>query len=387
MLMTTSSMLKRHQKKDKAWLLRKTKPRNVVDGECVRSVELFAGAGGLSLGLHEYLRRIGKRSELEMAIEWDENVLSILEKNLKPKSSLSTDLESIFNGKGFVQRKLTRNEKAFIEQYPHAYKPDILLGGPPCQGNSNANNRTRRKDSRNKLYLIMVRAAIVLEPQVVIIENVRDVDKSEGNEVQIAIETLKRRGYKVEYDTLDADDFGVAQTRTRHFLIARKDKKPDFTEIDQFKLNKPRTLRWAIEDLKSKLTTEGDFNSTTKKKTDLNQERMQWLIDNDEYELCHELKPPSHQKKNTHPAVYGRMHWDEPSSTITAGFTSNGQGRYTHPDANPGRTITPHEGARIQSFPDWYKFPDNEGRGVLTKSIGNAVPPLLAIYVCYLGLE
>ena len=56
----------------------------------------------------------------------DENVLSILEKNLKPKSSLSTDLESIFNGKGFVQRKLTRNEKAFIEQYPHAYKPDIL---------------------------------------------------------------------------------------------------------------------------------------------------------------------------------------------------------------------------------------------------------------------
>ena len=169
---------------------------------------------------------------------------------------------------------------------------------------------------------------------------------------KLQLKTLERRGYKVEYDTLDADDFGVAQTRTRHFLIARKDKKPDFTEIDQFKLNKPRTLRWAIEDLKSKLTTEGDFNSTTKKKTDLNQERTMNM--NMSYVMS--SKPPSHQKKNTHPAVYGRMHWDEPSSTITAGFTSNGQVG-THPDANPGRTITPHEGARIQSFPDWYKFP------------------------------
>ena len=80
------------------------------------------------------------------------------------------------------------------------------------------------------------------------------------------------------------------------------------------------------------------------------------------------------------------MYWDRPAHTITAGFSSNGQGRFTHPEAFPGRTITPHEAARIQTFPDWFQFPTDK-RGVLKKAIGNAVPPILAMHVAEVALS
>ena len=110
------------------------------------------------------------------------------------------------------------------------------------------------------------------------------------------------------------------------------------------------------------------------------------LVENDEYDLPNHLRPDCHKNGHTYPAVYGRMRWDQPSHTITAGFTSNGQGRFTHPDAFPGRTITPHEAARIQTFPDWFDFATSK-RGTLKKAIGNAVPPLLAMYVAEVALN
>jgi len=379
--------LLRHQKNDKKWLQRKSKPIVSTNLPSLRSVELFAGIGGISLGLHEYLRRIGRSVQIELALEWDADVLEIFKSNLKPNSDMSADIEDIFDGKPIFGEKLTEKEKKFVAKFPNTMSPDFLIGGPPCQGNSNLNNHSRRKDSRTKLYLSMVRAAIVLKPELVIIENVRDVIKSEGKEVEKAVKQFEKMGYYTSSEVLCGRDFGVAQDRYRHFLIASKKSVPDFSIIETFRLKQPRTLKWAIHDLKDKLQTEGEFNSTTKTPNQLNKDRMQWLIDNDEYELCFELKPDCHKRKNTHPAVYGRMYWNKPSSTITAGFTSNGQGRYTHPDADPGRTITPHEGARIQSFPDWFKFPDNGKRGTLTKGIGNAVPPLLALYVCHVAME
>ena len=383
-----SGHLSRHQKKDKSWLQRKTRYKgSSASTQKIRSVELFAGVGGLSLGLYEYCRRVEIGHKMELALEWDAEVLEILKDNLQPSYSISNDIENIFNGKPKAGAALTDVETEFINMHPEIMNPDILMGGPPCQGNSNANNHSRRDDSRNKLYLKMVRAAIVINPRVVVIENVRDVVRSKGKEVEIATKELTKLGYYVSQRVLKASDFGVAQTRSRHFLIASKEGLPDFSILDEHVLKSPRTVKWAIWDLRDKLRDTGEFDSTTKRPSKLNRERMQWLIDNNKHELCHELKPKCHQKKNTHPAVYGRMHWNEPSSTLTAGFTSNGQGRYTHPDADPGRTLTPHEAARIQSFPDWYKFPDNGKRSVLTKGIGNAVPPLLSLYVCHVAIS
>ena len=382
-------LLLKHQKNDKTWLRRKTKPDLVENPDrIIRSVELFAGAGGLSLGLSEYCRRVGFSHKIEFAAEWNEDIMDVFLTNNSPTTSSTSSVDQMFDGKLKLGRRLTKIEKSFVKEHPHAMNPDVLMGGPPCQGHSNHNNYTRRTDDRNKLYLRMVRAAQVLKPSTVIIENVRDVEKSEGDEVNIATKRLKKMGYHVEHKVLCAAHYGVAQMRYRHFLIASNKAKPEFHQLLDLKVKENRSVLWAISDLKDKCTRDGGFNSTTVNPSKLNQQRMDWLIDNDEYNMVKNLKPDCHKRNDTHPSVYGRMYGERPSSTITAGFTSNGQGRYTHPTAKPGRTITPHEAARIQSFPDWYKFPDEKGkREVMKKSIGNAVPPLLGLYVSYVAIQ
>ena len=72
--------------------------------------------------------------------------------------------------------------------------------------------------------------------------------------------------------------------------------------------------------------------------------------------------------------MYGRLQWHKPAQTITTGFGSMGQGRYVHPSQH--RTFTPHQGRRLQTFPDWFDFGSN-GRSALARMIGNAVPPVL----------
>ncbi len=85
--------------------------------------------------------------------------------------------------------------------------------------------------------------------------------------------------------------------------------------------------------------------------------------------MCH--RDPNHKYKS----MYGRLDWDKPAQTITTGFGSPGQGRYLHPSQL--RTLTPHEAARLQFFPDWYDFRSVTKRKRLQEMVGNAVPPKL----------
>jgi DNA (cytosine-5)-methyltransferase 1 len=103
---------------------------------------------------------------------------------------------------------------------------------------------------------------------------------------------------------------------------------------------------------------------------------MQWLIDNDEHDLPNRLRPACHQGEHSYVSMYGRLKWNEPAQTITSGFGSLGQGRFMHP--SHCRTITPHEAARIQGFPDYFTFDSAVTRTELSVIIGNAVPPALA---------
>ena len=73
--------------------------------------------------------------------------------------------------------------------------------------------------------------------------------------------------------------------------------------------------------------------------------------------------------------MYGRLSWDSPSQTITSGYGSIGQGRFMHPEQ--ARALTPHEAARLQGFPDYFRFDNVERRSDLATIIGNAVPPAL----------
>lgn len=106
---------------------------------------------------------------------------------------------------------------------------------------------------------------------------------------------------------------------------------------------------------------------------------MEWLFDKDEYDLPNDLRPPCHRDNpdHTYYSVYGRLHWDQPAPTITTGFNSMGQGRYVHPSKR--RVITPHEAARVQTFPDFFDFGATNKRTAWARLIGNAVPPLLTM--------
>ena len=103
---------------------------------------------------------------------------------------------------------------------------------------------------------------------------------------------------------------------------------------------------------------------------------MKWLLENDAYDLPNRLRPPCHQGDHSYVSMYGRLKWGEPAQTITSGFGSLGQGRFMHPSIP--RTLTPHEAARLQGFPDYFTFDSAVNRTQLAIIIGNAVPPLLA---------
>jgi len=107
-----------------------------------------------------------------------------------------------------------------------------------------------------------------------------------------------------------------------------------------------------------------------------NRERVDWLFDNGEYDLPNAWRPECHRGGTTYGAVYGRMWPDKPAPTITTGFMTPGRGRYVHPTRR--RTLTPREAARIQGFPDTYRFLADPRyppkRKDLAKWIGDAVP-------------
>ena len=105
-----------------------------------------------------------------------------------------------------------------------------------------------------------------------------------------------------------------------------------------------------------------------------NETRVDWLFANQRHELPNELQPPCHQGTHRYPSMYGRLHWDRPAQTVTTGYGSIGQGRNVHPLEQ--RLITPHEAARLQTFPDSFDFGQAQ-RKEWAKMIGNAVPPLV----------
>ena len=118
-----------------------------------------------------------------------------------------------------------------------------------------------------------------------------------------------------------------------------------------------------------------DTASATSEK---NAERIDFLFDNGLYDLPNRHRPACHRNGgHSYVSMYGRLRWTRPAQTITTGFGSMGQGRYVHPQRR--RTLTPHEAARLQTFPDWFQFGDETPRGVLATVIGNAVPPLLTV--------
>jgi DNA (cytosine-5)-methyltransferase 1 len=346
-------------------------------GKPVRAVDLFCGCGGMTLGLAEAARRAGRCVEVALAIDSDEQVLQIYRQNFGENSARCADIGSIFNGR--PGSKLTESELAIAAD---AGEIDLLVGGPPCQGHSDLNNHTRRNDPKNALYLKMARAAAVLKARVVVVENVSAVQHDKERVALATTEALQMSGYVVASRVVDFRTVGVPQSRKRLLLVASKEKsvspKAILESLDVWRNHSPRTVRWAIEDLcAGNSQTVFDCSSIPNK---VNKARMSILFDRGLYDLPDEDRPACHRdNQHSYRSVYGRLRWDQPAPTITTGFGCMGQGRYVHPALR--RTITPHEAARLQTFPDSFSFSAATRRGVLAKAIGNAVPPLLMMNV------
>ena len=252
---------------------------------------------------------------------------------------------------------------------------DCVLAGPPCQGHSALNYRTRHQDGRNALYLRVGRFAEVLEPRHILIENVPTVTVDRSRSIHQTIEHLESLGYDVDSAAIDLSTIGVPQRRKRHIVVASKDVKPDLQQwVSEAKVE-TRSVWWAIGDLE-KTSANGLLNTPANLSPE-NRRRIDYLFDNKVFDLDNAKRPKCHQDGNhSYVSMYGRLRHDQPAQTITTGFTSPGQGRFIHPTLR--RTLTPREAARLQFIPDDFDFSNIKYRTALARLIGNAVPPKLS---------
>ena len=334
-------------------------------------MDLFAGCGGLTLGVAQAARRYGGANLVTLAVESDAVAADVYQSNF-PKASVHLGtVEELFDGA--LGAELTSVEQNVVSKHARIH---VLVGGPPCQGHSNLNNHTRGDDPKNILYLRMVRAAEVLRPSVVLIENVPAVRRDRSNVVHVAHTRLLELGYRVGEAVVQLDRMGVPQRRKRHVLLAAAPDWPLPSEVFTGLARQPaldRDLRWAIGDLVA--IANPTMLDQAPRASAANLARMAYLLENDLYDLPNYLRPACHQDDHSYKSMYGRLRWNSQAQTITSGFTSIGQGRYMHPDQM--RALTPHEAARIQGFPDYFDFTAATNRGALSTMIGNAAPPQL----------
>ena len=361
---------------DREFLVTKKRPDYEGTPSPLQLVDLFAGGGGLTIGVAEAALRMGRGTEVALAVENDDRAADIYGLNFPRANLVRSSVEALFDGE--LVAPFTASERSIALAVGEV---DVLVAGPPCQGHSNLNNHTRRQDPRNALYLRAVRAVEVLRPTLVVIENVPTVRHDKGGVVESATQVLEAAGYSVASDVYHLVEFGVPQRRRRHILLAAMNDRIDPSVMGRSSStcddHTERSVRWAIEDLVDQTTETGP--DAASKPTPVNLERMQWLIDQDEYDLPNPMRPECHHGSHSYTSMYGRLRWDAPAQTITTGFGCMGQGRFVHP-AQP-RTLTPHEAARLQTLPDFFDLDTRKGRGVWATVIGNAVPPLFIVHL------
>jgi DNA (cytosine-5)-methyltransferase 1 len=373
---------------DGAWWLSYLKaaasPSAQASGSALNVIDLFSSVGGLSLGFTEAARALGYKVRLQLAVDTDRYALPVFQANHRARQTLHLSVSDIVSG-----RVAGRGERARFATEPRAEVPelealvdrvDVILAGPPCQGHSTLNNKSRSDDPRNLLYLNVPAVAIATRAKAVIIENVRNVVNDKNGVVQTTMELFRQAGYHVTSHVLAADQLGWPQTRHRFFMVATLPKPAlDLPLLASGQFRSPRPVSWLLKDLARQKIVDGDIMNSVPKMSQENLARVRWLFDHDEYDAPNEIRPDCHKDGHTYPSVYGRMHWDRPAGTITGGFLSPGRGRFIHP--RQPRVLTPREAARIQGFPDWFMFrPDGSEpptRAQLAKWIGDAVPPIL----------
>lgn len=363
---------------DQAVLRRADRP-NFPDRDAKFSLfDAFAGCGALSTGFLLAGSETGVELGARLAIEHEDVPAATFAKNIGDVVE-KCGIETLFDGK--LGAAITPAERALKRKVGEV---QLGLAGPPCQGHSDLNNHTRRDDPRNALYAKVARAAAVLEPKVLCVENVPAVRNDQGGVLELTKAELTRLGYHVHDEFIDMHLIGVPQRRRRHILLACEPGYGDPNAILGSLVDHPcgehmpRDVRWAIADIKG-LKSDAIYDSASVPSEE-NRRRVAYLFEHGRYDLPNSLRPECHRDfEHSYNSMYGRLRWNRPAQTITSGYGSMGQGRYVHPGRR--RTLTPHEAARLQTIPDWFDFDEAKTRTTLARMIGNAVPPLLGLEI------
>ena len=354
----------------------------------IEIVDLFSGCGGLATGVKWACESVGVRPVIRACVEIGSRPLEVYKSNIRPLIPIRENVANLVDYERFVEETCKFSDilapRIINDEIGNLVgSVDMLIAGPPCEGNSNFNNKTRRNDRRNEFYVTAAATAIALEAKVVVIENVMMVKHSRQRVVGRAVEMLRMAGYKIGCNekVIEASKFGTPQRRRRHFLIASKNHGFDANEAFS-KIECPEiTAMEAIEDLIG-IDPASEFDQSAKLSLE-NENRTRYLLENELYDLPDKERPKCHRNGHSYKSVYGRMYPDQPASTLTKGFLSPGRGRYTHP--TEARGLSPHEGARLQGFPDDFKFLTKRNLGIgkqaISHLIGDAVPPQMGYAV------
>lgn len=344
------------------------------------SLDLFSGAGGLSLG---FLLAGGR-----------------------PLGSVDFHSDSIKTfGTNFPMSKF--NEIVSIEDWspsPELKNVDVIFGGPPCQGFSLARGNRFVDDPRNSLYKHFVRVVKMIKPNWIVMENVEGIANiGEGTILKQILEDFSDVGYQLHFKIVNMANFGVPQTRRRAIFVGTRTRDHFEWPIENFvkrqktvndmQFDSPRGIKhFSVNDALSDLNlTKGNYfahraNSQMRgpRNRDANLDPAFTLrVRGDEFALCEKPAFSSFipQIRIDEPEMYGSPKNDfqalmqmKPTWAKSESMTSTT--RIRRQSVQGSRFLTIREQARLQSFPDWFDF-----HGVRTskaKQIGNAVPPLFA---------
>lgn len=336
-----------------------------------RLIDLFAGAGGMTLGFSD--RRFCGAFESVWALDIDQSAVATHRLNFGPHA-----------------------ECGDIEEWLASDRPipaaDVVVGGPPCQGFSLLNKR-RVGDRRRELWLPFLDVVARSGASVFVIENVAELRNSPE---YVAIEKrTKKMGFNIVSEVLTAADYGAPQTRRRTVILGYRRDSFDGVNFPPLPThaapssgkNLPvwKTVRDAIGDLPKPVGTEIRKASPPlnlhfgRNPTAKSLARYRAVpAGGNRFDLqrnAPEITPNCWIRKTSGGTdLFGRLWWDRPSVTIRTEFFKPEKGRYLHPDQD--RPITHREAARLMGFPDDFVF---EGSKVdIARQIGNAVPPPLA---------
>lgn len=334
-------------------------------------IDLFAGVGGLSLGFEM------EGFDILLANEFDQSIATAYKENHKSTNVVVGDITSLDLSKVFGE---------------YVNRIDVVIGGPPCQGFSQKGKRKTINDERNFLFKHYVEVVKFVKPKYFVMENVPNLLTAEKGFFLNEIKGLfKGYGYSIRYGVLNAADYGVPQNRRRAIIIGKYLATPPELPLPC----KQKVTIWdAISDLAYLESGEGEFeqkyrnspksdyekkmrkgskilyNHMATKHSALALERLSLIPPN----AGKEVLPKEHITKSVYSGTWSRMKQNDVAVTITTRFDTPSSGKFTHPFLN--RAITVREAARLQSFPDTFKFIGSKMSQM--KQVGNAVPPLLA---------